>query len=240
MSRPRYDFHMHSSASYDCLSSARGIVAAAKRRGLAGIAVTDHGTVAGSLRARDVARDLLIITGAEFYTEDAGDLLCLFIEQDVGSRKALEVIDAVHAQRGLVILPHPLKHHPKPIPAAVLQAVDGYEALNGRAGWFDAASAPATHGDWSLLKGKPATGSSDAHFTWEIGQAWTEIDGPATAANVREALVRGATFPGGGTVPKRDFYLSQFVKMVKTRDVTMLARFSRRLMGLGKTAQPPR
>lgn len=223
--RRRYDFHIHSRRSYDSLSSPRAIVAGALARGLSGIAVTDHGTIAGSLDAQAIAGDrLLVVTGAEIYST-AGDMLCLFIESEIKSKAALDVIAEVHEQGGVVVLPHPLRSHPKPIPAAVLAAVDGVESLNSRAGHWSLAAGP----EWDALGGKPIFGGSDAHFASEVGRAWTTIEGPATMTNLRSQILGGSTEPGGVVGAPSDFYWSQLVKLMKTRDVGMLTRLGRRM-----------
>jgi hypothetical protein len=50
---------------------------------------------------------------------------------------------------------------------------------------------------------------------------------------VKHALVTGKTSPAGVQVPSRNFYLSQLIKLVKTRDARMLARLGRRLLRSG-------
>lgn len=221
---PRYDLHMHSRRSYDSFSTPEGIVKAALARGLSGIAVSDHGTIAGAVDARAAAGErLLVIIAAEIYT-NVGDLLCLFLEREIVATDAMAVIAEVHAQGGLVILPHPLRSHPLPIPTEVLAAVDGVETLNGRAGTWSLAAGP----EWAPLTGKAMMGGSDAHFVSEIGIAWTAMPGPGTEANVKAQILAAATTSGGGTAPARNFYLSQMVKMVKTGDVGMAWRLLRR------------
>lgn len=221
---PRYDLHMHSRRSYDSFSTPEGIVRAALARGLSGIAVSDHGTIAGAVETRDAAGSrLLVIIAAEIYTS-VGDLLCLFLDREIVATEAMAVIAEVHAQGGLVILPHPLRSHPLPIPADVLAAVDGVETLNGRAGYWSLSAGP----EWAPLAGKAMMGGSDAHFTSEIGRAWTAMPGPATLANVKAQILAAATQSGGGVAPGRNFYLSQLVKMVKTGDVGMAWRLLRR------------
>jgi predicted metal-dependent phosphoesterase TrpH len=230
MNEPRrYDLHMHSRRSVDCLMTSRGIVQTALRRGLAGIAVTDHGTIAGGMDTRDVApSDLLVIVGAEIYTT-VGDIVCLFLTEEIVGRDPLDVIAQTRAQGGVAFFPHPLRSHPPDIPATVLDACSGYEVLNSRAGWFSA-EAPAKGTDWSPLATKARLANSDAHLYSEIGAAYTTIGGPATVENVRSSLLAGKTNPEGTQGPGRNFYLSQLIKMYKTRDLSMLRRFAARLI----------
>lgn len=224
----RYDLHMHSRRSPDSALSAKRIIALAKQRGLSGIAVTDHGTIAGGLDAAALAPpDLLVIVGAEIYTL-VGDIVCLFLTSEIVGRDPLDVIAQTHQQGGVAFLPHPLRSHPPLIPREVLEACDGFEVLNSRAGWFSPENAPSRGTDWRALSGKTRLANSDAHLGSEIGAAYTLIDGPATAENVKQALLRGMTSIGGARGPTHNFYLSQLIRVVKTRDVAMLARLARR------------
>src|SRR5512137_1881429 len=102
------DLHCHTSASFDCLASPESVVKAAASRGLTHLAITDHDTIDGALRARDAAPDgLTVIVGEEVRTAD-GDLIALFLEQAVAPhRPAAETIAEVRAQGGLVGIPHP-------------------------------------------------------------------------------------------------------------------------------------
>jgi predicted metal-dependent phosphoesterase TrpH len=224
---PRYDLHMHSRHSVDSLNRPARIIAAAQKRGLAGIAVTDHDSIAGGLEASRLApAGFVVIVGAEYYTE-AGDIVALFLSREIKSRTAVDVINEAHDQGGLAFLPHPLRGH-RGLTDAVLRAVDGFEVLNSRAGWFDPLNAASALPDWSLLGGKAALGCSDAHLISEIGRAYTVIEGPRTAENVRAAIQAAATQPGGRPGPARNFYMSQFVKATRTGNFTPAFRFLRR------------
>lgn len=225
----RYDFHVHSKHSYDCLVGPETIIRAAKARGLAGIAVTDHETIAGALAVRAVTpADLLLIVGQEVYT-DIGDIVCLGLTTEIRSRDALAVIAEAHRQGGVAFLPHPLRSHPGRIPDEVLDAVDGYEGLNSRAGCFDVGAAQPSETNWARLAGKAVLGNSDAHFASDIGRAYTLMTGPATFDNVRAAILERRTATGGTQSPVTSFYGSQFVRMIKTRDPALLLRLARKV-----------
>jgi len=217
---------MHSRRSIDSINSARMLINAARRRGLAGIAVTDHDTIAGGLDVAAAAPpDLLVVVGAEYYT-DIGDIVGLFLVREVHSRAAVDVIDEIHDQGGLAVLPHPMRGHPA-IPDAVLEAFDAYEALNSRAGWFDPRAAPDSQKGWGALTGKPVLASSDAHLPWEVGNAFTSIGGPITAENLRSSIVAGRTAVHGSAGPPRNFYVSQLVKAARSGDAALLVHGAR-------------
>lgn len=225
----RYDFHMHTRYSNDSLMDPRKLVALAMARGLSGIAVTDHDSIAGGLEAQALApRGFHVIVGSEVATA-AGDIVGLFLRHDVATRDPLEAIAGIHEQDGIAFLPHPLRGH-KGLTDAVLEAVDAYETLNGRAGWFRTSEGGAPAVDWSLLGAKPALGCTDAHLYRELGGVWTDLTGPATEDSVRAAFRSGQMQAHGAPGPEGNFYRSQLIKLMKTRDWGMLIRAGRRAL----------
>jgi predicted metal-dependent phosphoesterase TrpH len=186
------DLHCHTSASFDCLASPASVVRAAATRGLTHLAITDHDTIEGALRARDAAPDgLTVIVGEEVRTAD-GDLVALFLERAVAPhRPAAETIAEVRAQGGLVGIPHPFDKHrgsmlQDPRLEALAAQVDWVEAHNarviGRTGNERAA-------DFAREHGLPGVAASDAHSTLEVGVAYTVLDGdPSTPAGLLAAL----------------------------------------------------
>jgi predicted metal-dependent phosphoesterase TrpH len=226
----RCDLHMHSHHSYDSLTRPRAIFRAARRRGLRVVAVTDHETIAGGLEARAAAPgDLLVIVGCEIHTE-CGDIVCLFLREEIKSRDALNVIGEAHAQGGIAFLPHPLHGHPSSIPDAVLDTCDGFETLNSRAGAFSPVGAPRDGTRWERLTGKASLANSDAHSAAEVGLAWNEMTGPVTEENIKRCILEGRTRAAGSRAPRSRYYRSQLVRIVKTRNIGMLYRLGRRVL----------
>jgi predicted metal-dependent phosphoesterase TrpH len=71
------------------------IIRIARRKRLSGVAITDHNTIKGVLEAQNQSiKDFFIICGAEIETEQ-GDILGLFLTEEIQSRKALDVIDEI-------------------------------------------------------------------------------------------------------------------------------------------------
>ena len=186
------DLHCHTSASFDCLASPASVVWAAATRGLTHLAITDHDTIEGALRARDAAPDgLTVIVGEEVRTAD-GDLIALFLERAVPPhRPAAETIAEVRAQGGLVGIPHPFDKNRgsmlnDPRLEALAAQVDWVEAHNarviGRTGNEKAA-------DFARQHGLPGVAASDAHSALEVGVAYNVVDGdPSTPAGLLAAL----------------------------------------------------
>lgn len=104
------DLHTHSNLS-DGLVSAEKLVDQAIIIGLNALAVTDHDTLAGSDNAANyVSKNCLpieIIRGMEISSQD-GHVLAYNIDVPIPSNLPLsETIREIHAQSGLVVIPHP-------------------------------------------------------------------------------------------------------------------------------------
>lgn len=190
---PYFDLHMHSRHSFDGIMSPAHIVRIAQRRNLAGIAVSDHNTIAGGVEAAAINTDpaFLVIVGAEIQTE-VGDILGLFLTREIVSRKSMEVIADIHDQGGLAILPHPYAYH-QDLTAELLQQLDGIEIYNGR---DKRDYSPQTYAEFVQPYGLATLANSDAHLYWEIGRARTELDiNRLDAVSVREAILNRRAKP---------------------------------------------
>ena len=194
------DLHCHTSASFDSLAKPEAVVAAAVRRGLTHLAITDHDRIEGALRARDAAPDgLTVIVGEEVKTAD-GDLIALFLERAVApGRSARDTIAEVREQGGLVGIPHPFDRFrgsmlKDPKLEAIGALVDWVEAYNARivgGNGNDRAAAFARE------LGLPGIAVSDAHSVLEVGVAYTALDGdPGTPAGLLAALASAEVVPG--------------------------------------------
>jgi predicted metal-dependent phosphoesterase TrpH len=204
----RADVHMHSTYS-DGLGTVEHILAhVSKQQELDVIAITDHDTVEGAQRARDLVHKsdatFDLIVGEEVSTRE-GHLLTLFIEKRIPPGLSVErSIELAHEQGGIAIIAHPfnrifrhsiqrnvverLKHAP-------LEAQpDGMETLNGSfAGIGSSQLAQARN---RKRYGWPETGGSDAHSIAAIGCAYTWFVG-TSASDLRASLLNATTIPGG-------------------------------------------
>jgi len=163
-----FDSHIHSSYSLDSIFHPKFIIKLAKLKGLGAIAVTDHDTILGGIKTQLHANsNLLVITGCEVKTE-FGDLIGLFLNEELRSRKFEEVVDEIRDQGGLAVLPHPYRRKILP-PETLLKKVDLIEGFNGRT------SVELNQKGLMLAKslGKPAIAGSDAHIPYEVGLATT-------------------------------------------------------------------
>ncbi|MBC7347506.1 MAG: hypothetical protein H5U00_08665, partial [Clostridia bacterium] len=216
----------------------RTILRVAREKGLAGVAVTDHGTVAGGLAAREANRDgtFFVIPGAEYAT-DAGHLLGLFLPAELelpgrGPWRWQEVVAAIRARGGLAFLAHPFKHRHH-LPPALLAALDGLETFNARAGHGGNPKANADAAALAARLGLAVSGGSDAHWVGEIGRGYWELpgdEGASTEEKIREMLAQGRGRAGGRPSPLYYETCSQALQAARLKEYRRLPRIMGKLV----------
>jgi len=186
----QFDLHTHSRHSPDSLASPAALVLEGRKKGLTGIAVTDHDTIRGGLEARDANRDpdFWVIVGAEIKT-DAGDVIGLFLEREIRSRRALEVIQEIHEQGGVAVLPHPFRSRPPR--EDVVGAVDLLEVFNARLRPEQNRQAR----DLAERLERPTVCGSDAHFASDVGACRVVLPGSDVRAALARAVLNTAYTP---------------------------------------------
>jgi len=133
------DLHMHTSWSHDCGIEVADLLDHAEAEGLGAIAVTDHNVFGGALEAVELARgrELVVIAGEEVKTKGEGEVIGLFLSEEIPPGLSFaDTIAAIKEQGGLVYLPHPFDRlHTIPDPATLhrhLADIDAFEVYNAR------------------------------------------------------------------------------------------------------------
>jgi predicted metal-dependent phosphoesterase TrpH/glycosyltransferase involved in cell wall biosynthesis len=133
------DLHLHTGWSHDCAIETAELLDHAEATGLGAIAVTDHNVFGGALEAVDLARDrdLVVIPGEEVKTDGQGEVIGLFLREEIPRGMPFaDTIAAIKEQGGLVYLPHPFdRMHTVPDPSTLhrhLADIDVFEVYNAR------------------------------------------------------------------------------------------------------------
>ncbi len=197
----RADLHMHTTASDGWPTPHELVDHVARRASLNVIAVTDHDTIEGALRAREHAAKrarFQVIVGEEVSSRD-GHIVALFLERRVRpGLSAAATLDAIHDQGGLAIAVHPFwrthKHaRTKPVHGVGWLAAeldfDAIEVENATPGFYVVNQLAHR---LNLGLGAAELGSSDAHILDAVGRAFTEFPGK-TPEELRAAIESGAT-----------------------------------------------
>ena len=179
------DLHMHTSWSHDCSIEVDELLDHAEAEGLGAIAVTDHNVFGGAREAAEKARgrDLVVIPGEEVKTDDQGEVIGLFLEEEIPRGMSFaETVAAIREQEGVVYLPHPFdRMHAIPFPATLhrhLHEIDVLEVYNARL-LFEGYNDEAVR--FARKYGLPAGAGSDAHVLQGVGTGALRMrafDGP--------------------------------------------------------------
>jgi predicted metal-dependent phosphoesterase TrpH len=178
------DLHTHTFFSGDGVSSPEELIAAAKAKGLQGIAITDHNTCdaitylidKGLMRMDGSAVDNFLIVPAVEVTTAEGHLLCIGATLPfLKGKPALDVCHMIHDRGGLAIPPHPYDLFRAGIRFATLETlpVDALEV-------FNAATTLRRYNRYAFkyaqARGLPMTAASDAHHAAAVGTAYTILN----------------------------------------------------------------
>jgi predicted metal-dependent phosphoesterase TrpH len=167
------DLHMHTNWSHDCTVGVDELLDHAEAAGLGAIAVTDHNVLGGALEAAQHAsgRDLVVIPGEEVKTDGQGEVIGLFLREEIPRGLTFGgTIAAIKEQGGVVYVPHPFDRlHAIPDPATLhrhLPSIDVFEVYNARL-LFDAYNEEALRfaRKYDLTMGA----GSDAHVLQGVG-----------------------------------------------------------------------
>jgi predicted metal-dependent phosphoesterase TrpH/glycosyltransferase involved in cell wall biosynthesis len=131
------DLHMHTSWSHDCAIEVPELLTHAETEGLGAIAITDHNVFGGALEALAATTNLTVIPGEEVKTQDQGEVIGLFLSEEIPRGLPFAAtVAAIHEQGGVVYLPHPFdRMHSIPDAATLrrhLDEIDVFEVYNAR------------------------------------------------------------------------------------------------------------
>lgn len=179
----KWETHCHTVYSnrrrrrFDALNTPREMMEAAIRKGLGGMIITDHDSVAGGLAGRKVARgykDFKVIPGAEV-TSRSGHILALGIEDNVPKGLTVEeTVERIHDLGGIAIASHPFSSRVRPSLGEECLKADGVEVFNAtNRGHANSRALSLAH-----AHGRRGTAGSDAHWERTVGNAGIVCDDP--------------------------------------------------------------
>lgn len=188
----RLDLHNHSRYSTDARVAPRDLVALARRRGLDGIAITDHNSVGALPEAAEAASEGFLIVPATEVSSQEGHILAYGVREAIPrDLTAAETVERVIALGGVAVAAHPYRFWsglgPDVVRATPFPAYETQNARTLRRGNERARRLARVHGAGE-------TGGSDSHFLHELGRAVTVLEaGPMGLEGVLQAIAQGAT-----------------------------------------------
>jgi len=216
----KIDMHCHSFYSDDGLCSPEALLKSAKKRGLDGIALTDHDTTKGWNRAIKAAKELrmALILGEEIKIKRGrktmGEILGYFLKKEIDPKgKTIEqVIDEIKGQGGIAIIAHPY-HWKKPFLQLdkYKNLVDGIEAFNARS---QSKRGNQKAIDFAKKNKLAVTAGSDAHHSLEVGDAYLEVEA-SNLEEFKETILREKMGPVREYKTPKGFKIIQFSNKVR-------------------------
>lgn len=190
-----YDLHFHTQYSPCSNLDPKLALKIAKKRGLNGIAVTDHDEIKGAYQIKKLNKDkdFEVVIGSEL-SVNGGHIVALYINELPKKLDFYSVVDGVKEQGGLLILAHPFdltrKHFNSKFINENRKYFDGIEVFNSReiSNVFNK-MAEKSRKQFNFA----AVGGSDSHFSFEIARARTFFE-----EDLYKSIKKKQTF-GSGT-----------------------------------------
>ena len=172
----KIDLHTHSNYSEDAAGSAQEIMKYVKKKGLHGMAITDHNSIKGGRVAQKLStNEFIVIPGVEISTVQ-GHLLGLNVTKDIPKNKSVsETIEYVYDDGGIPIVTHLFRNMSGIKEQPLQQVLDRIDAIEV----YNSCSLPTTNLKTAKVakkNGLGGTGGSDSHEPAYAGNAYTMID----------------------------------------------------------------
>ncbi|HUK49513.1 MAG TPA: PHP-associated domain-containing protein [Terriglobales bacterium] len=188
----KIDLHVHTVGSPDAHTIREDLPAIIRKRGLDGVAVTEHDNF-----DPPNLPDALILPGVEVSTRE-GHVVALGVRESIlADLSADETIQRIHDQGGVAIVAHPYDPVSVCVKIARLHVrPDAVETMNADALSFFFCNWLARRD--AIRHKLPQVGCSDSHIPETIGDAYTVIDSASTnLEDILDAIRAGRIRPEG-------------------------------------------
>jgi len=211
----KLDLHIHSQYSGDGTGTPKEIIKVLQQRGIQGMAITDHNSIKGSLKALEVApKDFIVIPGVEISTLD-GHIVALGIKKNIERELSVEeTVEKIIDLGGIPVVVH-LFRNMSGIKKNNLKEI---HAKITTLEVFNSCSVPKSN----LKSAKVAkefnlggTGGSDSHEPEYVGYGYTLVDTTEYSEDsVISFIKKKKTWGEGETLPL-DYRRDRMLKSVK-------------------------
>jgi len=211
----KLDLHIHSKYSEDGAGDPKDIIKNLKRRGLHGMAITDHNSVEGGLKALKVApKNFIVIPGVEISTHD-GHIIALDIKENIPrGLSAEETVEKIIDLGGTPIVPHLFRN------MSGIQ-LEKFKVIRNKISAievFNSCSVPHTNLKTVKIAKEfdlGGTGGSDSHDPKYVGYGYTTVDTTNFSKDsVISEINKKKTWGEGETLPL-EYRRDRMIKSVK-------------------------
>ncbi len=198
----KVDLHVHSCYSNDGIGSPHDLIKSLQKRGLHGMALTDHNTTEGYRTVEKmIPKDFLVIPSVEISTAD-GHLLAINVKDNIKAHCPIEdTVERVIDAGGEPIVPHLfrlLSGIKKGKLQSIQKKVSAIEVFNGCSVPNSNLKAAKIAHEFNL----GGTGGSDSHDPTYAGYAYTVVDSTDLRIDtVLSEIQKKKTWGEGVTMP---------------------------------------
>ena len=188
------EFHCHTNASKDSLTTPGDLIRAARKKGLDRVVVTDHNSILGAKAAQKLDPELIII-GEEIMTT-RGEILAAFVQEEIpAGLTPQETIRILKEQGAFISVSHPYDTHRKggwkeSDLLEIVPYVDAIEIFNSRCMDLRFNQRAKAFAEKHNL---PGTVGSDAHGAFEVGRSVNLLD-PFQGPDEMRKVIRQAKY----------------------------------------------
>jgi len=211
----KLDLHIHSQYSEDAIGSLEDIIKRLKKKGLHGMAITDHNTNKGALKSKQIKqKDFVVIPGMEISTKD-GHIIALNVTENIKKHcSAEETVDIILEMGGVPIVPHLFRNMSGIKKENLLKFHNKLSAIEV----FNSCSLPKTNVKTAKIAkqlGLGGTGGSDAHHPQYVGYAYTTVDTTDPSIDtILSEIQKKKTWGEGFTMPL-EYRRDRMMKSIK-------------------------
>jgi predicted metal-dependent phosphoesterase TrpH len=198
----KLDLHIHSEYSDDATGSYKEIIQNLQRKGLDGMALTDHNTVEGAMKAQEHApKDFIVIPGIEVSTKD-GHLLGLNVHEVIPKGLSVEnTTERIIEAGGIAIVPHLYRNMSGIKKEKLMKIYQKIPAIEV----FNSCSLPKTNLKTARVAREydlGGTGGSDSHEPFYVGSGYTLVDTTDRSIDsILHEIEKKQTWGEGTTLP---------------------------------------
>ena len=211
----KLDLHIHSQYSEDATGSPKDIIKILQKKGLQGMAIADHNTVEGGLKALKVKpKEFIVIPGVEISTKD-GHMLAFNVTENIKRHLSVEeTVEKIIDAGGLPVVPHLFRN----MSGIKKEKLRNIRTKISAIEVFNSCSLPQTNLKTAKIAkeyGLGGTGGSDAHDPIYAGYAYTTVD--TTDINIDSILSeinKKKTWGEGITMPL-EYRQDRMMKSIK-------------------------
>jgi predicted metal-dependent phosphoesterase TrpH len=211
----KLDLHIHSQYSEDGAGTPELIIKSLQKKGLQGMAITDHNTVEGGLKALKVApKDFIVIPGVEITTAE-GHVIALDVKENIPrGLTVVETVDKIIDLNGIPLIPHLYRSMSGIKEDKLNRVIDKISTIEV----FNSCSVPQTNLKTAKIAKKyelGGTGGSDSHTPLYVGYGYTTVNTTDTNVDTIISEISKKKTWGEGKTLSVDYRTDRMIRSVK-------------------------